>query len=140
MTADPPGVPPRISEHGPRSNVGLALGLLALGIAASAVLFLFNPTQYGFYPICLFRKLTGWSCPGCGSLRALHQLLHGNPIEALRLNALLVLALPAIAWVGFRTLYELIGGNARPLTIRPLGVWLGVATIVLFGILRNVRF
>ena len=29
-------------------------------------------------------------CPGCGSQRGIHQLLHGNFIEVFRLNALLI--------------------------------------------------
>lgn len=40
-------------------------------------------------PKCLFRLATGWSCPGCGSQRALHALLHGNLREALEMNLLL---------------------------------------------------
>lgn len=29
-------------------------------------------------------------CPGCGSQRAIHQLLHGHIAEAFKLNALLI--------------------------------------------------
>src|SRR5690606_2629375 len=33
----------------------------------------------GILPSCPFYTLTHWYCPGCGSQRALHALLHGDP-------------------------------------------------------------
>ena len=35
---------------------------------------------------CLFRATTGYSCPGCGAQRALHSLMHGHFLEAIRYN------------------------------------------------------
>lgn len=48
-------------------------------------------------PKCIFKALTGWDCPGCGSQRAIHALLHGRIVEAWRFNAALLLALPLCA-------------------------------------------
>ena len=69
----------------------LAFG--ALGIAL-LLLFYFDPRRHGFYPRCFFHSLTGLNCPGCGGLRAVHQLLHGNFATALQFNALAVICLP----------------------------------------------
>ena len=46
--------------------------------AVSIFLFFFNPSSPAnqFFPKCPFRLVTGWQCPGCGSTRALYQLLH----------------------------------------------------------------
>ena len=52
-------------------------------------------------PQCLFRRLTGLSCPGCGSQRVAHALLHGDLAGAFRANALLVAAIPALAWLAW---------------------------------------
>ena len=41
--------------------------------------------------------LSGLYCPGCGSTRALHALLHGDLVQALAMNPLLVLAAPVLA-------------------------------------------
>jgi hypothetical protein len=73
--------------------------LVILGTAAlaAAVLFFFDPATTGFYPPCLFRTILGTQCPGCGSLRAAHQLLHGNLKEAWMLNKPLLIALPLAA-------------------------------------------
>jgi hypothetical protein len=73
--------------------------LLILGTAAiaAAVLFFFDPATEGFYPPCLFRTFLGVQCPGCGSLRAAHQILHGNLAAAWALNKPFLIALPLAA-------------------------------------------
>ena len=38
--------------------------------------------------------MTGFDCPGCGSQRAFHELLHFNFRKAFAQNALFVLAIP----------------------------------------------
>lgn len=65
-----------------------ALLLIALVVGCGA-LFVFNPAEYGFYPRCPMYMATGWSCAGCGTLRAMHCLLHGDWVAALRFNPFL---------------------------------------------------
>ena len=63
------------------------------------VLYRFDPaTTSGIYPPSLSRELGGFYCAGCGTLRALHQLLHGNIHTALRLNPLLLVVLPYLIY------------------------------------------
>jgi hypothetical protein len=79
-----------------QSRANYLLGMLVLGCA---VLYSFPPQEYHFYPVCPFYALTHLLCPGCGGTRALYQLLHGNLAEALRLNALVTVAVPMVlAW------------------------------------------
>jgi hypothetical protein len=40
--------------------------------------------------LCLFRRLTGYDCPTCGSTRGILSLLHGHIIEAWLYNPLLL--------------------------------------------------
>ena len=79
--------------------------LVILGTAAlaAAVLFFFDPATAGFYPPCLFKTFLGTQCPGCGSLRAVHQLLHGNFQQAWALNRPLLVALPLAAAISLFT-------------------------------------
>jgi hypothetical protein len=115
--------------------------LLAFGIAATgaSVLFLFNPAQYHFYPICLFHEWTGLECPGCGGSRALFHVLHGQIPAALRSNALVVLALPFIVFAGVRWLArEAAGKPHAPFQIPMTWIKLFVGVIVVFTILRNI--
>ena len=76
----------------------LILTAVAL-LAAALVLFFFDPAQGGFYPRCQFHKLTGLNCPGCGSLRSLHHLTHGEFRAAFQSNPLLMMLLPWLAFL-----------------------------------------
>jgi len=81
--------------------------------------------------------MTGLYCPGCGSTRALHRLLHGDIRDALHDNALFVLALPIVgALLLVRTIWP------QPATA-PRRRWGWVAlvlfVVVMFGVIRNIR-
>lgn len=60
----------------------------------SVLYYKYDPEVYNFFPECPFHKYIGLDCPGCGSQRAVHALLHGHVLSALNYNVLLVLSLP----------------------------------------------
>jgi hypothetical protein len=128
--------PPVIPQRKPLKTLLLAAaGLLIL----SAVFYFFNPEQYGFYPRCPLHELTGLQCPGCGGLRASHQLLHGHIQAAFRLNPLMVLLSPLAFWLALRWVAFQITGRQWPapfLTVVNGGWFLGV--LVVYGVARNI--
>src|SRR5438552_4074668 len=75
----------------------LALMLVAFA-GAVVMLQVFDPATSGIFPPCPVRYWTGWYCPGCGSLRAIHQLLHGNLRAAWALNPLTMVLLPFLTY------------------------------------------
>src|ERR1700761_8906128 len=85
--------PPKIS---PNTTLFAMVVLCVAAAGMAAVVYFFNPSSHGFYPVCRFHQLTGLNCPGCGATRALYALLHGDVLLALRDNAL-VLVLGAVA-------------------------------------------
>jgi len=54
------------------------------------------------FSFCLFKMITGHCCYGCGLLRGISALLHGDYREALRLNRLNALTIPLLAGVYLR--------------------------------------
>jgi len=98
----------------------------------------FDPASHPFPP-CPFRRLTGFSCPGCGSQRAIHQLLHGDILAAFRYNPML---LPGLAYVAAGMFLQLRTG---PASIRLQQRYYGrqaarSALVILLGywIIRNI--
>jgi len=116
------------------------VGLIAgVSLAAGILLFRFDPAQGGLYPVCLLHQLTGLNCPGCGGLRALHHLTHGEFISAFHCNPLLMLLLPVFLFAGVRWVVrgnQAVGGRS-PLA-RPGVLWSLLAVTLLFTILRNL--
>lgn len=119
------------------SRVMVGSFLMALSITA-ALLFFFNPAEHGFYPRCMLKVTTGLDCPGCGGLRAAHQLLHGNLGAAFRLNPLLVALIPVGALLAARHALQLFGRRESPRPSRSgRWVWVLAFVVVAFGVLRN---
>ncbi len=113
----------------------------AVGIALTIVLLLrvFDPATSGMFPPCPLRYLTGWYCPGCGSLRALHQLLHGNLEAAWAMNPLTILFLPFVTYGLSSYGLAAIRGRGLPQVFVPAGQIRALcAVIVLYGIARNL--
>ncbi|MBO8440533.1 MAG: DUF2752 domain-containing protein [bacterium] len=110
-------------------------------VIVGSVLFLFNPAETGVFPRCPFLMLTGYECPGCGSQRAIHALLHGDIIRAWDYNPLLVIAVPYII-LGF--IAELSFRRSRLMcTVRDRlysgrAVWIVLTVIIIYWIGRNV--
>jgi hypothetical protein len=114
-------------------------GVSALLLITVAILYRFNPIEHAFYPRCMLHVLTGLDCPGCGGLRATHQLLHGNIIAALKLNALFVALLPIGFYFATRHMVFVITGTRWPQLFKN-SRWPIVAAVVVigFGVLRNL--
>jgi hypothetical protein len=67
--------------------------VLGFGVALVALI---DPHTGGRYPTCPFHAITGLWCPGCGGLRAVHDLTHGDLTLALHENVLVVLLGPSL--------------------------------------------
>jgi hypothetical protein len=102
------------------------------------VLFCFDPQQYHFYPVCFFHQTTGLLCPGCGALRATHQLLHGHLAAAFRFNPILVVSLPFVVWFGAKFARQTARHQPLSLGLRPAWLWLILAAVLVVSVLRNL--
>jgi hypothetical protein len=133
-------VPPIIDAGKPSARAvrGILLGLGGGLAVLLGVLFWFNPARHGFYPTCVFHRLTGLECPGCGGLRAVHHLLHGEILTAFRFNPLVVVVLPFLVLWGIRRWW--CGPRVPPLSHRAQARWGWVAfgVLMVFWIVRNL--
>ena len=59
-----------------RHIIMIVLVAVAL-LCAAGIYYFYDPSLNGFFPRCPFLSITGWRCPGCGSQRAIHAILHG---------------------------------------------------------------
>jgi|SRR5450631_469822 hypothetical protein len=115
---------------------GIVLGATAIGVGT--MVFFFNPSTHGFYPVCLFHSLTGLNCPGCGMTRALYALLHGNLRLALKDNALFVLTLAALAVYSVRLILRKMRNRPAVLNVPPKFLWTFLAIAFVFAVIRNL--
>jgi hypothetical protein len=119
-------------------RAALLWATLAVG---ATYLFIFEPGKSGFFPICPFRALTGFTCPGCGSTRGLHRLLHGDVVAAFQFNPLLVLALPFLLYALARyTNAALRGRRLMRSQLNAKYIWALFVVVLSFWVFRNTPF
>lgn len=108
-------------------------------LATFIILFNYNPATSDLYPPSPFRAFTGLYCPGCGTLRGLHQLLHGHVITAFGLNPLMIISLPFLicsylnyGWKAFT------GKNLLDIFVPSQWIWFLLQAIIAYWIVRNI--
>jgi Protein of unknown function (DUF2752) len=134
-------------QHGAPVQVAPARGfrrsLLPLGIAAGGLVvavtvqLVFDPFRTDI-PLCIVYHLTGLHCPGCGAIRSVHALLAGDPLLALRSNALITVALPLVA-AGFAVwTVRRVRGRTTDLLPSNRVMYALVSVIAVYTVLRNL--
>ncbi len=105
------------------------------------IYYFFNPSTNFFLP-CPIYYTTGFYCPGCGSQRAIHLLLHGNIIGAFRFNPLMVLTLPLLIYgLGITVANWIFGTSYRfMLFYSKLFIFGYFGIAILYWVLRNLPF
>lgn len=119
----------------------LYIALFALLLTILSIYYFYNPAEQMLFPKCPFLWMTGWQCPGCGSQRAIYHLLHLQIMDALKMNFLVVMAIPYITFALYcewrrknneeiEQLYRLFYGSKASVVIAVL--------FVSFMIIRNI--
>lgn len=110
-------------------------------IAVAAVLLflgLVDPVQSKWVPRCFFKFATGYDCPGCGSQRAIHALLHGHVADAWHYNALLIAALPFMIFLLTVTLNRHRWPRLYTRITSNTVIYITLALILVWTLLRNL--
>ncbi len=142
---DASGLPPSGSASAMRPTFALrlAVGIGAPLLAAAGLAFAFavDPEDAPILQCPTYRFL-GVYCPGCGTTRLLHALLHLRVAEAFGRNPLIFLLLPFLAYVVAAAWLRFVA--ARPvLPVPDVPRWLGwplFALLVAFTVLRNLPY
>lgn len=114
-------------------------GLLIALTGLAVLFFVLDPAEHSLFPRCIFYSLSGYYCPGCGSQRAIHSLLHLNIAGVVQNNFLF---LPAVLAIVYHYLHPILNRwfNWRLPNIFYLKntPWIIFGIILLFWVLRNL--
>ena len=113
--------------------------MLALAVAATAYVAEVDPGEPGHYPTCPFLAITGYYCPGCGSLRMIHALTHGHVAEAFGRNPLAFVTLPFVTYLwGHWTVSALRGRPVRSRILHPAVIIVFAVVSLVYWVVRNL--
>jgi len=114
------------------------IGFLLVGLILAILYYFINPT-FNLFPKCPFYATTGIYCPGCGSQRALHDLLHLNFKAVIGHNILFLLGVLIVLYqiiISLLSFYfkknynNLLYHKTTPIVI--------LIIVLFFWILRNI--
>ena len=116
------------------------LCITLLIVIGGIVYFKYNPADHLFFPKCPSLTLTGLKCPGCGSQRTIHALLHFDIYSAFSYNALLVLLIPYLLIVIASRITQFFNPYSKfALRIHhPYIIWSFFVIVIIFWITRNI--
>ncbi len=108
-----------------------------MALAVVAIYASVDPSA-ALFPRCPIKAVSGFDCPGCGSQRAFHALLHGDVAAAWRYNAALFFAVPLIAlYFTVSALRRRLPGLYAALN-SPAAIAAIAAATALWWVMRNV--
>jgi hypothetical protein len=113
---------------------------IAVAISGSLLYFYFDPANSHVFPPCPFYTVTGLFCPGCGSQRAFHALLHGNITRSMHENLLFVLFLPLLLYSLVITFINVIRSDkiVQHVFYSSLFAKTVLTVVLLFWLFRNI--
>lgn len=102
-------------------------------------MFWFDPSAENFFPVCPLYKISGFACPGCGMTRALHALLHGDIVSALRFNLFMPVMLFFLTFIFISLVMYSAKGRSLNINIVPQRyLWALFVLMMVFGVVRNI--
>jgi len=112
--------------------------LLLFGVIAFFY-FTINPNEVDFMLKCPLYSTTGVYCPGCGSQRSLHHLLHFDFLKAAKNNLLLLVGiLGATYHYGIPIINTYLNKNLKSVFNKNKNLLLVLMFVILFWVLRNI--
>jgi hypothetical protein len=114
-------------------------GLLIVIIGLAVLFFILDPSKSPIFPRCIFNSLTGLYCPGCGSQRAIHSLLHLDFAGVVHYNFLFFPAILLTIYHYLRPLLNRIFKWKLPNIFYYKNTpWIILGVVVVFWIARNI--
>lgn len=114
-------------------------GLLIVFSGLAILFFVLNPAEHQLFPRCVFNAVTGYYCPGCGSQRAIHSLLHLDFEGVVSYNFLFIPAFLMIFYhYSYRIFNKIFNIKLPNIFYFKSTPWIIFGVVVVFFILRNL--
>ncbi|WP_431136628.1 DUF2752 domain-containing protein [Psychroserpens mesophilus] len=123
-----------------KSNIIIAIGIVIVLLGVLSLYFFWNPSQYDFFPKCPFYSVTGIYCAGCGSQRAIHQIINGHILTGIRHNYLLVLVFGVLSYKTLLFVLKKVHHKSYFDVLHiPIATKIILVLVLLFWTLRNIK-
>lgn len=108
--------------------------MLCIGVIYTIIIL---NTNFGIP--CMFKKITGFSCPGCGITGVFLYLFRLDFKSAFMENPMIICISPLLLYVCIRMVIRYINENkTKPTDFENKLIWFMLIVAILFGIIRNL--
>lgn len=115
-----------------------AIGAIVVIAVFALVYYFFDPADAVWMPKCLWRLTTGTDCPGCGSQRMAHALMHGDIAGAWRANAYALCMVPVTVFLIYMEFTRTRHPRLYRVSHTPIAIYLIAISILLWWLIRNL--
>lgn len=103
--------------------------------------FRYDPINNLLFPKCPLLQTTGIYCPGCGSQRATHALLHFDLINVFKINLLFLPTILLVMYhVGIQIINKILNTHYTSILDHSKAPVVTLVVVILFWILRNLPY
>ena len=125
-----------------QDKVMYIIGLITLGIFLAAGIFFYvnGSLLKSLMPPCMFYKITGYYCPGCGGTRAVYALFQGKFLTSLFYQPFILYTAVVGGWfMVSQTIERCSRGKIHiGMHFRPIWAYIGIGIIILNCIVKNL--
>ena len=114
--------------------------LMALFAMGAAVIHIKGKTILNYVPPCMFHRVTGYYCPGCGGTRAVFTFFRGDIVRAFKFHPFVPYTVIIGGWFMLsQTIQRLSGDRIKiGMNFRIVYLWIALGIIALNWIIKNM--
>ena len=114
--------------------------LMALFAMGAAVIHIKGKTILNYVPPCMFHRVTGYYCPGCGGTRAVFTFFRGDIVRAFKFHPFVPYNSIIGGWFMLsQTIQRLSGDRIKiGMNFRIVYLWIALGIIALNWIIKNM--
>ncbi len=114
--------------------------LMALVAMGDAVIHIKGKTILNYVPPCMFHRVTGYYCPGCGGTRAVFTFFRGDIVRAFKFHPFVPYTFILGGWFMLsQTIQRLSGDRIKiGMNFRIVYLWIALGIIALNWIIKNM--
>lgn len=111
---------------------------VVLVVILAVIYYFVDPMEVRWMPKCIWKMATGTDCPGCGSQRMAHALMHGDLRGAWCANAYALCMLPLIGFMVWLDFFRERHPRLYRRVYAPVAVWMLGASVFVWWVARNL--
>ena len=114
--------------------------LIAMMTIGAAIIYIKGKTILNYVPPCMFHKITGLYCPGCGGTRAVFSFFRGEIVRSFKFHPLVPYTFILGGWFMLSQTIEYLskGKLSIALHFRQVYMWIGIFLIVVNCLVKNL--